>query len=342
MQSVIPDQANTVYGNVIARADNSPIITGTVYGYLRCTAGDQAGKYWIASTASWSSTKGSAGTATHVDDGLWSLSIAAGAWPDYESEWRLSWEESGDLHVPDSDQIIPRASGVLAAVTYGAGETEICNQSLAIVAAAAGSDTSYIKDVNDSDDLTAQWCMRLFARARENAQVALAPPECVRYVDPGSALSSPNAFPGNDDEDLYVYNRPDGCLGPILGVVDRDVDVNKKEINYWFVESGDQYVCEYEDEDFYCKFLKRQTDITKCSPQTKEVMAHQLAYMLAGPMGQKEYRTDLLVIYRSALTEARNLVGRSRYVYRKPDRLARYRKGVTYIRENRICIDLDG
>ena len=78
MQSVIPDQANTVYGNVIARADNSPIITGTVYGYLRCTAGDQAGKYWIASTASWSSTKGSAGTATHVDDGLWSLSIAAG------------------------------------------------------------------------------------------------------------------------------------------------------------------------------------------------------------------------------------------------------------------------
>jgi len=312
MQCVIPDQANTVYATVIARADHSPITTGDVYFYLRCTAGDQAGKYWIASTSAWSSTKGSAGTATHVDDGLYSLSIAAGAWPDYESEWRLSWEESGDLHKPESDQVIPRASGVLSLVSYGAYETEIANMALAMLGGATDASQSAISDISDGGNPTAVWCERLFRTATEHALLDLRPPEAVKY-DEITALSSYDDFPGNEDAELYVYNIPSDCVA-IIAVVDRDLrtsdnGIDPEETEYWYNEAGDQFVTDQEAADVYLKYVRRIGDASKFSHGLKLVIAGYLAFLLAGAMGKTKFRLELLKLYDFQLGQARRYTG---------------------------------
>ena len=311
MQAVIPEQANTVYLTILAVADNTPITSGTVNFYLYCTDGDNEGKYWNYATAAWESSKASAGVASHLDDGLWYLAIAAGAWPDYESRWRLYAEEDGDLHIPVSDQVVPTATGSIAGTTYAGGVTEIANVALSIVGRVAHMTKQYITNINDTDDDDVARIARTWGFARDWAMTRLDWPELVRYVDPGTELtsSSYNTFPSNEDGDLEVYTVPTNCLA-IRGVVDRDLDSQGNEVNYWYTVVGNQIAMAEDGDEVYIKYILRYTDTTKWSLSLKNVAAHRWAYLMARPMGADEdARAQLLRELQVALQEARSEIG---------------------------------
>jgi hypothetical protein len=105
MQSFVPGAANTVHADMVARADGTPIIAGTVNVYLIALTGDNAGKWFKTSDDSWSAVEASAGTATHKADAHWTGSIDAAAWIQ-GVRYLLYAKESGDLHVPYSEEVI--------------------------------------------------------------------------------------------------------------------------------------------------------------------------------------------------------------------------------------------
>ena len=105
MQSFKTGQANIVFADLVNRSTAAPITTGTVTGYLYQTEGDNSGKWYNASGGTWDASEASAGSLTHISDGHWYVSIASGAW---EAEARYSFyvKESGNLHIPYSDEIV--------------------------------------------------------------------------------------------------------------------------------------------------------------------------------------------------------------------------------------------
>ena len=117
MQSVIPGQANTLIADMDKRSDGSPITAGTVTFYVVALTGTNAGKWFKTADDSWSATEEPAGTGTHKADGHWLSSIDA-AWS-YGVLYFMYAKESGDLHLPYSDQVVPS----LAIGAIGTGET---------------------------------------------------------------------------------------------------------------------------------------------------------------------------------------------------------------------------
>lgn len=118
MQVVIPGQANTLKADLDNRSTGAPITAGTVTFYLRALSGANAGKWFRASDATWQVALSSAGAGVHVDDGLWTCTIAAAAWS-YGVLYVVKAKESGDLHVPYSEQVVPS----LAVGVVGTGGT---------------------------------------------------------------------------------------------------------------------------------------------------------------------------------------------------------------------------
>jgi hypothetical protein len=107
MQFFAAGQANTVCADLVAKADGSPITTGTVAAYLRALSGDNAGKWWRASDETWQASESSAGAMTPAADGHWTVSIAAPAWV-AATRYLLYPKESGDLHIPYSEEVAER------------------------------------------------------------------------------------------------------------------------------------------------------------------------------------------------------------------------------------------
>jgi len=105
MQSFTAGQANTVVADLLGRSDGSPIVSGTVTAYLIARSGSHAGKWFRASDVTWQSAESSAGAMAHESDGHWTLSIAAGAWI-AGVRYTLYPRESGDLHIPYSDEVV--------------------------------------------------------------------------------------------------------------------------------------------------------------------------------------------------------------------------------------------
>ena len=95
-----PAQANVRTAKVVARGDGSPIVTGTVNFYLKALTGDNAGKWWVDSSATWSASEALAKAMTVSGTlGSWTVSIKAGAWID-GVEYLEECAESGSLDVP--------------------------------------------------------------------------------------------------------------------------------------------------------------------------------------------------------------------------------------------------
>ncbi|MBE3133999.1 MAG: hypothetical protein IMZ55_11035 [Acidobacteria bacterium] len=100
----IPGQDNPLALIACARADGSPIVAGTVNFYLYCLTGANAGHWWKGATSTWEDLLNIAGAGTHTDDGHWYTSIAAAAWTEGVA-YEASLKESGDLHIPVSDDV---------------------------------------------------------------------------------------------------------------------------------------------------------------------------------------------------------------------------------------------
>ena len=107
MQYFTAAQANTVHADIVARADGSPITSGTITFYLMALTGDNAGKWFKTADDTWSATEQSSGTGTHKADGHWTCSVDSAAWTS-GVRYQLYAKESGDLHVPYSEEIVEK------------------------------------------------------------------------------------------------------------------------------------------------------------------------------------------------------------------------------------------
>lgn len=110
MQSFSAAVANTVSADLVARADGTPILAGTVTFYLIALTGTNAGKWFKTSDDSWSAVEAEAGAGAHVADGHWTCSIDAAAWA-VGVRYMLYAKESGNLHIPVSDTVETAQTG---------------------------------------------------------------------------------------------------------------------------------------------------------------------------------------------------------------------------------------
>ena len=97
----IPGQANICEADLVARADGSPIIAGTVNFYIIANTGANAGSWFRGSDNSWQAAEAIAGAMSHKSDGHWQVSIATNCWTD-GVEYTEYAKESTNLHVPVS------------------------------------------------------------------------------------------------------------------------------------------------------------------------------------------------------------------------------------------------
>lgn len=104
MQSFTAAQSNTMYADMVAKANGDPITSGTVNFYLMALTGANVGKWYNASGGTWSATEAIAGTGTHQADGHWTASIPAGAWVT-GVRYNLYAKESGNLHIACSEEV---------------------------------------------------------------------------------------------------------------------------------------------------------------------------------------------------------------------------------------------
>jgi len=105
MQSFTAASANTLHIDMVAKADGEPITAGTVNVYLVALTGDNAGKWFKTSDDSWSAVEAPAAAATHKANGHWTASVDAAAWI-AGVRYFIYAKESGDLHIPYSEEII--------------------------------------------------------------------------------------------------------------------------------------------------------------------------------------------------------------------------------------------
>jgi hypothetical protein len=331
MQAIYPGQSNTIQAPVVAVADNTAIKTGTVYFYLRAKGGTYDG-YWLDGSVDsteniadrMSETEAVAGSATYIGGALWELTLDAAVWM-ANVQWQLYWAESGDLHKPDYDMVVPMGAAYDGTVetTPAYGIVDICNYAIALIGKVAQANIDYLETYsgNPSDDSSQHamaWMQRLYPFARDYAQIKLQPRECLAYIDPGAELDddSANVTPGWG----YLFSRPTNCLLFLGVVVDDYHDSETGEDKFLpHVEIGDQIACDYDD-DILFKYIVRRNDTTKFSDGLKMCTAHWLSYLAARPMGiDAQGRMELFKEFGTALNEARLLTGQRLY-RRKPER----------------------
>lgn len=105
MQSFTAGQANMMHADMLARASGDAILVGTVTACLKALTGDHAGQYFRASDNSWQAVKSSAGAMAYAEEASWEVSIAAAAWIT-GVRYKFSAAESGNLHIPYSDDVV--------------------------------------------------------------------------------------------------------------------------------------------------------------------------------------------------------------------------------------------
>jgi uncharacterized phiE125 gp8 family phage protein len=115
---VYSGQSNELNLKVVAKASGDPIESGTVNFYLKATTGDNAGKWYRGSDGTWQVAEAIAGAGTHVSDGDWKLALASSVWSP-NVHYRTYIIESGDLHIPNADDVLCAAYG--GSIVSGSG-----------------------------------------------------------------------------------------------------------------------------------------------------------------------------------------------------------------------------
>lgn len=99
MQIAFPGQANVLFLPLVAKADGTPITSGTVNFYLFALTGVNTGKWYRDSDDSWQAAEALCNTGIHVARGHWVISVSADAWTD-EVQYLVYANENGDLSIP--------------------------------------------------------------------------------------------------------------------------------------------------------------------------------------------------------------------------------------------------
>jgi uncharacterized phiE125 gp8 family phage protein len=115
---VYSGQSNEINLKAVAKSNGNPITSGTVNFYLKTTTGDDAGKWYQGSTATWEAAESIAGAGAHVSDGDWKLSLGSAVWTS-NVHYRAYIIETGNLHIPNADDILCAAYG--GSIVSGSG-----------------------------------------------------------------------------------------------------------------------------------------------------------------------------------------------------------------------------
>jgi len=94
----IPGQVNVLSASIVAKADGSPIIAGTVNAYVIADTGANAGKWFKTSDNSWSATEAVSGVCAFKGGSVWEVSVDAECWT-AGIEYSAYYVESGGLNV---------------------------------------------------------------------------------------------------------------------------------------------------------------------------------------------------------------------------------------------------
>lgn len=91
--------------DLLARLDGDPIESGTVNYYLRSNNGVNAGKWWRDSDQTWQAAE-TANPMTHVSESTWEIVLSESPFTEQELDFTEWARESGDLHIPNSRNLI--------------------------------------------------------------------------------------------------------------------------------------------------------------------------------------------------------------------------------------------
>lgn len=110
MQIVYSGQTNKLVMKAVKKADGDPIESGTVNFYVKASTGDDAGKWYRGSDGTWQGAEALAGAGAPSKDGDWELELASSVWTSHVA-YRVYIVESGDLHVPNAQDLLCAAYG---------------------------------------------------------------------------------------------------------------------------------------------------------------------------------------------------------------------------------------
>jgi hypothetical protein len=150
----IPGQANVLNLPAVAVADGSPIVAGTVNFYLYCLTGTNAGKWWRGADTSWQAAEALALAGTLIPgsaSGHWTASVASGAW-DEGVAYVAYLKESGDLHIPVSENVLCTAQLDAAAVRTAVGLASANLDTQLGTVAKTGADSDTLETLSDQID----------------------------------------------------------------------------------------------------------------------------------------------------------------------------------------------
>jgi len=126
MQRFVAAVDNVLIFDLVAKESGSAISSGTVNFYLVADSGSNQGKWWNASTKTWSATKVSAGVGTYKDGSTWRVTVDADAWVT-RTHYIVYAETAAGTHIPYSEKVVELeySTGVGTVVvtdTYGGGD----------------------------------------------------------------------------------------------------------------------------------------------------------------------------------------------------------------------------
>jgi len=310
MQAVFPGQDSVLRANVVAISDGlSAIVAGTVNFYLVAMNGANVGQWWDAENEEWAATKASAGEATYLGGAVWTLEVDGAAFSS-NIYYTLYWEESGDLHKPDSDSVYPMSIAYDGTIdtspTYGV--IELCNYALSILTGAINQSMPFL-DTWDEEAVTGEslttlrWFKICYPRARNMMQTAWEWPECTKFPLMGASLDEDSAetVPGY----TYCYSKPSDCLA-FRGIVGNQVNENSGEWReYPFLEVGQQIACNINNDDddpqYYFRYTALVENTAYWSEELRVATAHLLALYICRSLGAT---LDNQMVVRQLCTDA--------------------------------------
>lgn len=314
MQTFIAGQDNTMYYDVVGKADGEPITSGTVTFYLIAKNGDYEGYWWDATNGEWSDTLASAGAGTHVDSGNWKCEIDSDAW-DADVQYLVYAKESGDLNILYREEVISIDDIGVQTTEQAENVIDVCNFALAILNGAINASYPFLdswdEDATSQEALaTLRWMKVCYPRARNRMQSLWDWPACLRFAAMGAELSSASAHtvPGWE----YVYSKPEGCLA-FRGIVAADVhETTGKLTEYPFIEIGSQIACNVhndddDDPDYLFKYNVLVQNPGDWGEDLYQATAFLLAYYASRAMGATlENQAVVKQLYEDAFATARS------------------------------------
>lgn len=310
-----PSQDLVAAAPLITAADDTAFtVAGTVTFHLYALTGDNAGKWWDADNEEWSASEVSAGSGTHVAQGIWTTTIDELAFEHY-TRYALYAKEASSLIKPWSVELVPMATAYDGTVETVAapGVIDVCNMSIGILSGAVNASYPFLdswdEDTASQESLTTlRWYKIFYPRARNKMQCMWDWPEGMAFAKMGASLSSgsANLVPGW----TYNYSKPDGCLS-FRAIVGNTIDAaTGRWKEYPFLEIGNQIACNINNDDDDPQYLFRYNQLVQNPTNWSEGLLQSTAHLLAfyasrATGGTLENQALVKKLFDDAFTSAR-------------------------------------